>query len=124
MGLAEEGITFGEQNAAPETGVVWSGWVYKETLTPANITDLWGKIILQSGDEVVSPVLDTGNTDTKYMSVAMNNYQVGYGAFSIQWRGQAAIFNKNATEVTGPPWEGGYPGSRNWRYVQLKITAL
>ena len=122
--MGEEGICFGEQNAGPEKGTVWAGWVYKETLTPAPISDVWGRLNLQKYDEVVSPVIDMGNSDSKYLSVAINNYQLGYGAFSLQWRGRSTIFNKQDNEVVGPAWEGNMPGSRDWRYMQLKIIAL
>jgi hypothetical protein len=116
------GIAYGEQNAAPEIGTIWTGWVYKETLNAARIDDIWGRLEFQSGDEFVSPVLDLGNTDSKDLEVGLNLYESGYGAFAIEWRGQAGTFNKDDDEGSGPTWEAYSAGSKSWRYMQLLIT--
>ncbi|MCK5138501.1 MAG: hypothetical protein KAQ85_01540 [Thermodesulfovibrionia bacterium] len=121
---AEFGAAFGEQNKAPEVGVVWDDWVYKETLTPANITDKWGKLLLQSNDEVVSPILDLGDTSSKDLEIGLNLYQPGYGAYTIEWRGQAGLFDKDDDEVDGPSWGAYSAGSKTWRYMQLLITPV
>ena len=120
-----DGVTFGEQKAAPETVLGWEGWKYKESGTDARYTDVWGRLELQSGDEFVSPVVDLGNTDSKTLSVKLNYYSPGYGEPTVHIRGQSTSFDYDDNEVVGPSWElYTAPTSKTWRYVQLKITPV
>ena len=117
--LSGEGWTWGEQNPTPETAVEWSVWRVKESANDARDSGDWGLLQLGSGEEFVSDVRDRGNTDTQYLSLSYDDYAVGSGSGTLYWRGQAAIFNYDDDEVSGPTWELYAAGNKSWRYIQL-----
>ena len=80
----------------------------------------WGRVKVQVNEIALSPVKDTGNTDTKKITINTNTYQTGSGTGKIYVRGQAATFIQDAES---PAWEEYTVATeKEWRYIQLKIA--
>jgi len=95
-------------------------WKIKETVNDARDSGNWGELQLGSGEEFVSDVKDMGSVLTRYLILTYDDYASGSGSGTLYWRGQAAGFDIDDDEVSGPTWEEYTgPANKTWRYVQV-----
>ena len=52
----------------------------------------WGRVKVQVNEIALSPVKDTGNTNTKKITINTNTYQTGSGTGKIYIRGSRISF--------------------------------
>ena len=120
FGPPPDGYTWGEETPSPELAVAWSVWEVKETGADARDSGAWGKLQLASGEEFVSDVKDLGDDQMLLLTLPYDDYASGSGSGTLYWRGQAASFNQDDDEVSGPTWElYTGPANKSWRYVQV-----
>jgi hypothetical protein len=115
--------------ATPDEGETSKSWItWKETD---------GDDVVVSGDpaygalsvsisELVSDIIDTGDTSLKVFTVVRDKYDTGSGTVTYQIRGSNTLFSQLDGEP--PSWQlMPSPPPNNyvqaaWRYVQLKIV--
>ena len=116
----ESGWTWGEQNPSPEIAESWETWTYLNSTTEARNTGAWGELELRSMENFVSPVKDTGDLATKYITLSYDDYDIctHNSGKIIWWRGSDTSFNQS--DVL-PAWNF-YSGSfcTTYRYLQIK----
>jgi len=104
----------------------WLEWTVEGELTQARIT-MYGTetlrfddIILGGGESFVSPVMDTGDTNQKFINLSYNQDDSGVGTPTISVRGQSDSFDQDAAS---PSWQA-YSGSTvvDWRYIQIRVS--
>ena len=90
------------------------------TLRVLNDSD-WGLLILNPGEEAVSPILDV-YAGTHYVEITIDKYETGTGSRETYIRYSSVIF---AYDDPTPTWEL-YIGGRNvtGRYIQIKLKGL
>ena len=103
----------------------WLGWKAEGTDIVARITQYGSEtlrfddIILGGGEGFVSPVMDTGDTNQKWLNLSYNDDESGEGTPTIYVRGQSTSFDHDSSSPTWQLYSGRV--GVTWRYVQIKV---
>ena len=113
-------MAFGEQSpTSGETPISWQSFDDGAGGAPETSGDAdWGKIVVQSGNEVRSRVYDLGDTTQRTFTIAIDTYGSGSGSGTVQIRGNSSYF---AQDDVSPSWVSA-PQTQSWQFVQVRIT--
>lgn len=115
------GNAYGEESPTNgETPVGWSTWSDGAGGSPNIAGDpKWGQLVLESGEEARSPVLQYANFDSREYTINRDLYGTGSGSVIIEIRGSTTQFSQDDVSPSWTTYSGAT--TQSWQYVQVRL---